>query len=933
MLKFVLRKMISKKWMVLALLIGNILLVGITCANAVYADAMLQRTLTRNLAEHMAQKNTYPGTITVEAGSSAGRNHLVPMAAETVRGLPEEFGLRTAQIVEHYYVGPMPMKTALHDEDDGGTIITLGTMLELDQHIEIVGGRVYAAAPDENGVVDIMVSERGMVDMGLVLDEIVTMPLITDENGKALQLRVCGVFRNKTDSDLYWVRSPSSFKTECLMAEEAFTELFITNGTEHKLSGQFYALLDYTDMDTKQVEDILALSADYEEYFDAIPGQKYTENFSKILTEFAAASKKVEVTLWVLQVPIFMLLAAFVFMVSNQMLQRERDEIAMLKSRGASKEQIVSAYLVQSGVLATAGFGLGIPFGVFLVQVLGSANAFLEFVRRSALPVEINGEVLLFSAAAAVLSVAAMTLPVLRHADTTIVNHKQKKHRKNDAPLWQKLFLDVAILAVALYALYSYNNQKDMLAQRVMEGNSLDPLLFISSSLFMIGAGLLALRILPGITYLIFRIFKKKWSPGLYAGFLQVIRTRHSQNFIVVFLILTIALGVFNAQTAGTVNANEEENIRYSIGADVVLREKWEDNSAQVEDNPELELIYEEPDFQKYADIAGVQSAAKVLRVADAKMRVTGGTIKNLQVTGIHTKTFGETAWFKDGLLEHHFFDYLNALATNPGAVLLSQNFADDYGFALGDAVSYENADGKTARGVVYGFVEYWPGYQPASYSKSSDGRYRQNDNYLVVANLSQLQSDWGITPYEVWLNVEGSSQTVYDFAQQEGLVFEKFEDTAARIVDAKNDPIFQGTNGILTVGFIVVLLICSVGFLIYWILSIKSRTLQFGIYRAMGMSIREIITMLLCEQVFISGTAVITGTLVGFLTAKLYMPLIQMAYTAYDSAMPLEVADSYGDIGQMLAVVGVVMLSCMLILGWLISKMKIAQALKLGED
>ena len=49
-------------------------------------------------------------------------------------------------------------------------------------------------------------------------------------------------------------------------------------------------------------------------------------------------------------------------------------------------------------------------------------------------------------------------------------------------------------------------------------------------------------------------------------------------------------------------------------------------------------------------------------------------------------------------------------------------------------------------------------------------------------------------------------------------------------------------------------------------------------------------------------------------------------------SALPLSVVNSYGDIGPMLIVVGIVMLVCMLILGWLISKMKIAQALKLGE-
>ncbi len=932
MLRFVLRKMISKKWMVLALLIGNILLMGITFANAMYSDAMLQRTLTQDLANYMAEKNVYPGTITVEAGSTAGRNPLVTAAAKAVRKLPDDFGVPAIETVEHYYVSYTPMRTALHDEDDIGTLVNLGTMSALEQHIEIIAGRLYNTEPDKDGVVDVMVSEKGMVTMRLALDEIVTMTQLTGADGQPLKLRICGVFRNKTDADPYWVHSPGYYKDDCFMPQEIFSQLFI-GGTEHKLSGAFSLLLDYTAMDIGQVDSIVETSEYYKEYFEVNPGMRYDEDFSEILTEFAAKSKKVEVTLWVLQVPIFVLLAAFIFMVSNQMLAQEHDEIAMLKSRGASKTQIISTYLVQSGVLAALGFGLGIPVGIFLVQVLGSANVFLEFVQRSALPVEISGKVLLFGAAAAVVSVAAMVLPVFRHADTTIVSRKQKKHRKSDAPLWQRLFADVAILAVALYALFSFNNQKDVLAQRVADGLSLDPLLFISSSLFMIGAGLLALRILPGITYLIFRIFRKKWNVALYTGFLQVIRTRHSQNFIVVFLILTIALGVFNAQAAGTINANEEDNIRYSIGADVVVQEQWKDNSAQVAENPSLELVYQEPDFQKYGQISGISSATKVLVCNNGGVRVDRGTVRQVQVMGIHTKTFGETAWFKDGLLEHHFYDYLNALATNPNAVLLSKNFADNYGYKLGDTVNFDNGESEYIRGTVYGFVEYWPGYQSVIYNRGSDGRYREVENYLVVANLGQLQASWGITPYEVWLKVEDSSQCVYDFAREQGLTFAKFEDSAQRIAETKNDPVFQGTNGILTVGFIVVLLICSVGFLIYWILSIRSRMLQFGIYRAMGMGLREIISMLLCEQVFISGTAIATGTLVGFLTAKLYMPLIQMAYAAYDSTVPQQVQGSYGDIGQMLTVVFIVMLVCMLILGWLISRMKITQALKLGED
>ena len=100
-----------------------------------------------------------------------------------------------------------------------------------------------------------------------------------------------------------------------------------------------------------------------------------------------------------------------------------------------------------------------------------------------------------------------------------------------------------------------------------------------------------------------------------------------------------------------------------------------------------------------------------------------------------------------------------------------------------------------------------------------------------------------------------------------------------------------------------------------------------------MGMSMREVITMLINEQIFISGLPIATGAVVGHLTAKLYMPLIQLAYAASDNAVPLEVVSRTDDYVRLLVVIGIVILVCMVVLGCLISRMKIAQALKLGED
>lgn len=85
-----------------------------------------------------------------------------------------------------------------------------------------------------------------------------------------------------------------------------------------------------------------------------------------------------------------------------------------------------------------------------------------------------------------------------------------------------------------------------------------------------------------------------------------------------------------------------------------------------------------------------------------------------------------------------------------------------------------------------------------------------------------------------------------------------------------------------------------------YWVLSIKARALQFGIFRAMGMTMREILNMLIFEQIFITLPTIITGTVIGFIASKLYIPLIQIAYSATNESIPLRVMTAGGDIVKM---------------------------------
>ena len=90
---------------------------------------------------------------------------------------------------------------------------------------------------------------------------------------------------------------------------------------------------------------------------------------------------------------------------------------------------------------------------------------------------------------------------------------------------------------------------------------------------------------------------------------------------------------------------------------------------------------------------------------------------------------------------------------------------------------------------------------------------------------------------------------------------------------------------------------------------------------------------MLINEQFFISGISIGAGVLVGLISSRLFVPLIQIAYSASDKVIPLEIISSTSDFIRLGAVIGIMLVICMVILGMLISKIRISQALKLGED
>ena len=123
MLRFVLRKMRAKKWMMLCLLIGNVLLVAISCVNPMYTRAVLQKTLLSDMKAILTEKNVYPGGVTITASLLKQKGVIISQenyreARQAAQALSGQMGVPLRERVEELVIPNVQMTSRSLREDD-----------------------------------------------------------------------------------------------------------------------------------------------------------------------------------------------------------------------------------------------------------------------------------------------------------------------------------------------------------------------------------------------------------------------------------------------------------------------------------------------------------------------------------------------------------------------------------------------------------------------------------------------------------------------------------------------------------------------------------------------------------------------------------------------------------------------------------------------
>lgn len=288
-----------------------------------------------------------------------------------------------------------------------------------------------------------------------------------------------------------------------------------------------------------------------------------------------------------------------------------------------------------------------------------------------------------------------------------------------------------------------------------------------------------------------------------------------------------------------------------------------------------------------------------------------------------------QVVWDQDGMISTLgiVFNYPKA---GPIPAVASRTLMARNGLQPGDTYDLVNIGRVSPTVQVLDVVDYYPTL------------YDERRPFLVVDQAALLYAinrrpSATAYPSEMWLRLNPgvSSQTFAAGVDTEGdssaVVRAVTLERTLRTI--QTNPLALGLMGLLFLAFMVALALSVVGLLTYAGLTAQSRRAEFGVLRALGLSLKRLVLSLALEQTLVILTGALLGGVLGALLSDRVVPTLAIGATGEAITPPfvvqVEVAAllQYGLI--MLAVLAGVLTASLL----LVRRLSLAQTLRLGEE
>ena len=799
--------------------------------------------------------------------------------------------------------------------------LAIGYLTGLQQHIVLTQGTFPNAIYDADHNIEALATQAGAEKLLLNVGDVVVFANQNTYQAQPIKVKIVGFWKPKNPDDQYWFYRPDTFDDYFLVPESSYVDGVLKDDPKAPYEYYWFFIFDQKDIHSTNVQSFLdGMSALTATSSSILPGVTLDISPAKALQQFLTDSYFLKIMLFALSAPTLAIVLYYIMLASTMLIDRQRNEIAVLKSRGAGNLQILGVYIVEGGFISAVALIVGPLLAVGVAQFIGFTYTFLFFVNRGALPVRLSPDTYRYAIAAIVLSLLAILVPAAGAARHTIISYKAEVARANKPPFWQRYFLDFAFLAVALYGYKMLKDNGSLLAID-QSGNAIqNPLLLLVPPVFMFAIGLVAMRVFPLLTELLAWLGNRVFPLSILLGLRHISRSPSQYIRLVLLVTLTMSLGVFSASMAQTLDQNITDHVMYQNGADLSFVERG--------DYDQDHQIWTMEPIQRYQGMKGVIGATRIYTDNKASVVTTAGRSSGqATLVAIDPFTYGSYAWYRPdlngGVKES---DLMNALRSQDDAVLASYSYLSKNRLKIGDTILLRVGDSTTTSTiplVLRGGINALPTIYPD-----------QGDFFVV--NIDYVMGIIGQQPWTVLMRLVPTNSTKQvrdELTNLPEFPIYQTTDSVADIYQERSLPQSTGLFGSLTVGFLVAALLTVMGFLLYSFLSYQRRLQQLGIMRAIGLSVWGLVALLGFEQLFLLVVGVALGTALGRYASNLFIPFMHIDLDSHANVPPFLVHTPWDEIFKLYLVLGVMLALALPVMVVMLLRMKIHEATKLGEE
>jgi putative ABC transport system permease protein len=966
------KRLLTQGFLSVAAIAGLMIASGFILSIPLYADATYFRLFREELfAGHVTELAYHPADYApmafTFAVNKAGRDSpqwqdVIPVDQYLSGEALEEIKFPIQQVVRSFrtdsYILYSPPDPNAPGSESSLTSAYLATISPMEKVIQLVYGNYpqpFTSLLDLDSV-QAIASESIANNLGVQIGDVYFLR----QNNIEIPVTIVGIWRPIDPNAPYWDNTSASW---LLVNEESYSGAISDAVPDELRYSTWYIVSDGSNLHASDVAGLdLRIRAMQNRAGSLLHDVKLVASPLDALSRYQKNAPFLTYLLYAFSVPILGLLLAFIGLVTGLFVGQQRGEMAILRSRGASSAQVVGISMLQGILLGMVALVGGVFVGYWIAHAIGRARSFLDFTANGGLRVSLTVSVLTYGIIGiGAILVVQFLIPTLGGAGKTIVTYKQERARSLRLPWWQRFWFDIILLIPAGYGLWHLQNQSHLAqtGKAIVPSPLQNPLLLITPAIVIFAVALFTLRVIPSLMRLISWSLRRTKSVGILMAVRYLARTPAFYSAPLVLLLLTLGLSSFTASLAKTLDAQLEKQTYYRVGSDLNVLEL----GTTVNDIGQR-TVYIGQNQQRESAVPGeAQNPVYTFRLVEEHLKLKGvlaatrvGRYKATVITptetvvgtflGIDRVTFPTAAYWQSSFASEPLGVLMNALGANPEGVLLPNSMLKKQTLKIGDKFTFGVQTGVPGESIpmeltIVGGFDLFPTWYP-------------NDGPIFVGNLDEMYLLAGTEyPHEVWLKtmknvdaegiiyaIRGYSITLDLTADQSRLVdnglntlVQGWSSAGLDILAEQSRPERQGLFGLLSVGFIASALLTVLGFMLYALFSFRRRFIEMGMLRAIGLSIKQMTAFLAAELASLILVGIIAGTIVGVFASKLFVPFLQIGSTALAQYPPFQIQIAWLSIFQIYGLFIVLFIAALSVLSAILIRMKIFQAIKLGES